>query len=86
MAFNILRFESPPAHDPVAERAIMGASAITPAFDRLGTTAAAIFAQVCPDEIVAATRVKDAMISMISRGAWKGRMRVSPCASSTLPL
>jgi hypothetical protein len=61
--------ESPPADDAAAERAIMGASAVTIKFDCLATAATAILAQVCPAETVAATRVKGAMISMLSRGA-----------------
>lgn len=64
-----MRFKSPPPRDPAAERAIMGASAVTPKFDTLATTAIAILAQVCTDQTVAAERVGETMISMVSRGA-----------------
>jgi hypothetical protein len=64
-----MRFESPAPDDAAAERAIMGATAIAHRFDGVATTATAILGQVCPAETVAATRVKGAMISMLSRGA-----------------
>jgi hypothetical protein len=64
-----MHLESPPADDAATERAIKGATAIVPQFDRVATTATAILGQVCPAETVAATRVKGAMISMLSRGA-----------------
>lgn len=69
MEFNILRFEAPAPLDHAAERAIMGASAIVPQFDRVAAAATAILGQVCRDENVATKRVEETIISMFSRGA-----------------
>ena len=47
----------------------MAATAITPEFGRLAATATGILAQVCADQAKAATRVEEAISSMVSRGA-----------------
>jgi hypothetical protein len=56
-------------NDAEAERAVMAATAITPEFARLAPIATGVLVQVCADQTEAATRVEEAISSMVSRGA-----------------
>ena len=76
--FNILRFEAPAAHDPAAERLIMGTSAVAPEFG-VAAPAVMILAEVCHN---ASTKTAKRIKTRI-RARNQGRGRLAPNAAST---